>query len=610
MANNLTRIGYTLTIPAKPGVPYRPAYTIVERFPAQDIIINDNVTWMKVVVFGDSAGPGGGYASEPVETWFPIPNDGESLFWVKDVTVTRTRTVPAQPAIPGVPERRVFTPPRGWNAYGRSVGSLFEGRASFRISPNAAGIAIGLAQPARPRVGYSHIPQGFLFTGGVIRNLRTNFSYGPYGGSDVMRLRREGSTLTLLKNGDELATEALNYSTDQPLHLSAALYGPQDAVLDPTLTPAPRTGASEARLPRLTAATGDKEHAGSVALLSELTASSGVLSRSEAVLSALLAQSSDKLVAVSYARLTPMQAETYGGSWTVERNSESFAAFSPLNAASVMLNGELGSSEAVLLGMLGGSSDRPLGQSSVTLRPLAARSWDSPVGLASASPTFALRVALTPSTVVNARIDFSVGLDFEITEDAASQESLTFTLGLDVPMTYSTIDEVAIEPVFWFSVPIEVPGAFTDTWVMNLRTGASTRYEGYPFDALANIGGKYLAAGVDGLYELDGDDDAGEPINAYADFGVKSFGTDSLKRLEQIYLGISSSGQMYVKVSAEGAAYTYTMREFSEYLQTQRVTVGKGMRANYFGFEIGNVAGADFELSSVNVLVAESARRI
>jgi hypothetical protein len=113
-----------------------------------------------------------------------------------------------------------------------------------------------------------------------------------------------------------------------------------------------------------------------------------------------------------------------------------------------------------------------------------------------------------------------------------------------------------------------------------------------------------------GIFELSGDSDDGEPISARIDFGLKRFGSDKLKRLEQIYLGIKSDGQMYVKVSAEGVSYTYPMRDFNPELQIQRVTPGKGMRANYFGFELGNTAGSDFEFSSISTLVAETARRI
>lgn len=194
--------------------------------------------------------------------------------------------------------------------------------------------------------------------------------------------------------------------------------------------------------------------------------------------------------------------------------------------------------------------------------------------------------------------------------DEAAQERMDFTLGLDVPITLSTVDTVEMRPIFALDFKVDVPGAFSDTWVMNLRTGASSRYENFYFDSVMNVGGVLYGANSEGLFELGGDDDDGAPIEAVLDFGLKSFGSNQLKRLEQIYLTVASTGPMFVRVTAEGASYTYTMRDFNEAMQTQRVTPGKGMRANYFGFEVGNIDGADFELSAVEVLVAESSRRI
>lgn len=611
MANNLVRYGAVTIFPAQPGVPYRPAYTVTERLTYEDVTLADDAIWL----FGWALGPGieaisyanaGGEVAVPVST-----RSGGPVVVPVTKTVILRRTIPAQEAIPAVPERRVVSPPEGWNGYGRSVQPLYEGTASFRISPNAKGIAIGLAQLSLPTVGYNHIPQGFLFTGGQARNLQTNLSYGAYAGSDVFRLKREGSTLTLLRGASVLASETMSYGADQPLYLTATIFGVQDAVIDPVLSPAARRGTSTASLPALAALSTDGVYAGSLAVLPDLTAASGLLNKSVVGLPAVTALSSNKPYAGSLVALPELVASSYSGAWTVEPNNESFALLSPLLAASIMLNGELGQSEAVFGGMSGMSADRAYGGSAAELSGISARSWVWPNGnFASFLAGVGLKVDITARTLTNVQIPFTLGLDIDLTVDETAQERLDFTLGLDVPMTFSTVDTVEMLPIFAFDFNVDVPGAFRDTWVMNLRTGASSRYENFYFDSFMNVDGVLYGANSEGLFELGGDDDDGAPIEAVIDFGLKSFGSNQLKRLEQIYLTVASDGPMFVRVTAEGASYTYTMRDFNEAMQTQRVTPGKGMRANYFGFEVGNIDGADCELSAVEVLVAESARRI
>lgn len=609
MPNNLIRSGSVTVYPAIPGVPFRPAYTVTERVRVQDLVYNSDVTWVRAFVPGDANGTSG-YAGAPMDVWFPVPNNGDSLFGVVEQFVTITRVIPAQPAIPAVPERRVSVPPEGWTSYARSVAPLYEGTARFNVRPTVKGGVIGLAQLAVPTVGYNHIPQGLLFTGGQVRNVRTNVSYGTYGTTDLFRIRREGNTVTFLKNLTVLDTEVAAYGPDQPLFLSATLYAVQDSILNPALTPSERTGSSEGIFPSLAALSADGEYAESRAEFPTIVSESGVVSESRAIFESLAAFSADRAMGQSINLLPGLTAFGYADAWDVEPQNDSFALFANPVAASIMLNGELGESAGTFGEFEGFSADRSMGQGRAVFSGLTARSWTSPADRGDIPFVVGVRVAMTPRTLINERIDFGFGLDVQIGEDLTAQERVDFKIGLDIPMTFSTVDVVSIEPVFWFSVPIDVPGAFTDTWVMNLRTGASSRYESYPFESTANIGGRYFAAGAEGLYELGGDDDDGAPIEAVIDFGLKSFGSNQLKRLEQIYLTVASDGPMFVRVTAEGASYTYTMRDFNEAMQTQRVTPGKGMRANYFGFEVGNIDGADFELSAVEVLVAESARRI
>lgn len=160
----------------------------------------------------------------------------------------------------------------------------------------------------------------------------------------------------------------------------------------------------------------------------------------------------------------------------------------------------------------------------------------------------------------------------------------------------------------------ELPLDEGECWVVNWDTGAASRYEGYDFNSFATIDGQPYGLRSDGLYLLDGDDDAGEPIRASFSLGERTFGIPGLKRMEQVYAGMSSTGRMFLKVRYQNEAgpqeFIYAARRSDEYQRMQRFDVGRGIKAHFLTFEIYNNDGCDFELDTVEFIVANMSRRI
>lgn len=591
MANRLVRAGVNYVVPAQPGRPGTPGYyTFV---PVYEYITTEGVQ-SGLQQFADLYGGGG--AVYPSTTYEIVRYD--RVF------------VPGTPAVPSVPERRVVSPPPGWNGYARSIRGFVDGVAEFKVSANVAGVVLGLAPVSSPTSGYAHIPAGFLFTGGQVRNKRTNVSYGAFSSSDTFSIRKRGDSVELMQEGGVLATEDEIYPLGQTVYLSAALYSPQDNVFDPEMTPM-YYGSSNALLPGLAAFGGDVASASALAVLGGLATVSGQYSaRAESRIRGMSGFAADRPLASGRATLVGISTTSYDVPWDIVPNNEALSLMSPLTSSGIMLSGGVGSAQAQLPGISGLAADRPYAAASNRLAGLSARSFDFSQDLGFMFDVIGFGAGISSQIVVNASASFGVGVDFDISATETVDEDVLVTVGLSVPMTVSTIETADARSIFWFDVPMDVPGAFVDTWVVNTASGGSTRYDNYPFESVANIGGYLVGVSDAGIFELSGDSDDGDPINARVDYGLQRFGSGNLKRLEQIYLGIKSTGQMYVKVTAEGASYTYPLRDFSEYMQTQRVTPGKGMRATYFGFELGNTLGSDFELSSFSTLVAETARRI
>lgn len=582
----------------------------------------------------------------PLGTW---SGDAGWTFGSAPSTVTTTTVIPGDPGEPATPEQRIDYPPKGWTAFANSVESIIEGYAEFQVEDNVHGAVVGLTTTPVPEgaEGYGHIGQGILFTGGKIYRVSDGAYMGTYTRDDVFRItydaRKLGpvdyvtvpsgspytpptsfavwadatdmGTFKFTKNGSSLWSLLGTVYADAlpgiPRWLAVSLYGPQDAVFNPVLTPTARSGYSSVALVGMSAMTGGENtaYSNSVAVVEGISVSSGMFNKSTATLPHIEVLSSDRPLAQSVARLPTLRVASYD-SLPVTPNNESFAILTGVATSSTGITGGVGSGTASINGLVSISADRPYAHSEAELGRVEAGSFNYPGGLGVIVPEIGLFDGIQSQALYNA--DASLGFGLGVTMDAsvAANERIDFGFVLDVPVELSTIDVESISPVFWFDAPLECPGAFMDAWAVNLDNGASTEYRNFPFETMANIGGRYFGASFDGLFELGGDTDAGAPIEAKFDIGLKNYGSTQLKRVENVYLGISSKGQMFVKVSAEGASYTYPMREFGEHIQTQRVTPGKGLRANYFGFEIGNTAGCDFEITSLNMMVAESARRI
>lgn len=136
-------------------------------------------------------------------------------------------------------------------------------------------------------------------------------------------------------------------------------------------------------------------------------------------------------------------------------------------------------------------------------------------------------------------------------------------------------------------------------WVVNLDTHATSQYDEYGFSSFFNDNGKSYGIAADGIYELTGDTDAGNPINALIDFGRSDYGSSQKKKIPCFYLGVGSTDKMLVKVDADEQEYTYEARSNSENIENHRVDVGKGLIGNYWNPVLMNQDGCDFDLETI-----------
>ena len=151
-------------------------------------------------------------------------------------------------------------------------------------------------------------------------------------------------------------------------------------------------------------------------------------------------------------------------------------------------------------------------------------------------------------------------------------------------------------------------------WLMNTETSAMSWYDNFDFESIASVGGKTLAVGPDGLYELVGDTDNGERIDAEIISGFTDFGVGQTKRVDSIYFGYTSDGTVKATVETYGSGHspsTYLMEtRAADAPRNSRIIPGKGLWGRYWRMTIRNVDGADFEVHDATVDIAMSTRRV
>ena len=223
-----------------------------------------------------------------------------------------------------------------------------------------------------------------------------------------------------------------------------------------------------------------------------------------------------------------------------------------------------------------------------------------------------LRAYLTITATEYVQATSTATVDATVTADASEEVTVQDTASVFATMLEAVAERIGLgERVSSLVFRITTGGLIDDgqAWVVDTGSSASTRYDSYGFNSFFALGGKHYGVRKDGVYLLEGADDAGQPITAGVALGKHDFGTQALKNLVAVYVGVSSSGKLLLRVGDGKNTYTYMSRRADAELRVQRFDPGRGLRTNYFTFDLVG-EGEAFELDNVTFNVAASNRKI
>jgi len=139
-------------------------------------------------------------------------------------------------------------------------------------------------------------------------------------------------------------------------------------------------------------------------------------------------------------------------------------------------------------------------------------------------------------------------------------------------------------------------------WTMNTKNSRVTNYTDFPFIALGKMGSDSMGAAADGIYVLDGADDAGQSIDSIFRFGMVDFRAE-LTNVTDAYVGGDMEGDMEMGILEDGqdVENLYSLAERERHVRGHHAKLGKGFRSRYRQLSINNVNGSDFVLDSLTL---------
>lgn len=511
--------------------------------------------------------------------------------WPENV-LTRVPATQGQEAVAAVPAKWDYK--LGWDAGARSLMFVMGDCGAFFQAPSSnVGAICGLNGHEEPlsyngmdiRFGF-HLSRGYarVMERGVART-----SARPYSSSTVFKVTRTGSEVNYSMDGNWVYTSTDMSSGNDPLWLQAALYSGDDEIFNPRLeqyseldVSTPLTGTLTLTLPPARVAA--RRRAGAVLKLA---------------LSPTMVKGSEQVMEIP--------------------------SFSVLNlslpAARPSMYGLLGVVGTLNLGLSAPRitvAERNFGRLSMKLAApwLYARTWPAdelPAGsgrLVLKSSSSLKAVVTLPTAAMRLEVGGLAQPYVEVTLESVKVSGALLLGGDMAAMSEVTLPLEPMRAVLGGSITVLT--GLNEVFCMS-KAGVTTRYESYEFNSYMRLNGKSYGANSQGLFLLEGADDAGQPINASFGFGQQDFGSPQLKTASYCYLG-AAAGAMSVNIEAllngNLVAYDYPARGHGQSMREVRFDLGRGLRSAYLTPTFSNVDGAPFEVDAVRFVIHESARRI
>lgn len=626
----LVKLATTTYIPGDPGspgspyVPAQPARTVVE--PVTVCGFSDPVSVVGGVTYMTSGFPTYDCVTENQLVYYPA-----------------TGAVAAVPYSPPTAAQTIVSLNQGWNSYARTIETLDLGTyIAFTVKPGTQGALMALGPAGMEGVAISNFSHGvmvdtsgiYVFESGAVAAQLASTNDG----SEIRITRMADGRIAYSAGGIAVISTA-TVSTFETLYVYGMLYSAYDEVSSTTFA-ALAAGVSETTV--VMAGAGDLK----VSINGPAVVMAGYgdfTTRLET--GATMSGAGGLVVALDgggSGSVSMLAMLAHGGDSVSELVGYGYAALprftaSGSEAAFVPAQPTVGYVNLPFLTAWGEGIDIEIGSGSVSLPLFVAQASEGEYGIGNASLPLFVAAGYAGFLADDEMMLFSTGiastthaaaidlvLVLNSAGELASSFSMTRAKALELLSVLQQSDSFAMLGVYGYSLLSGLHGLSLETlsvnsrpdlhdggavWVVNLDTSASAQYAHYGFNSFFRRGDSYYGVANDGIYKLEGANDAGNPIEALIEFANTNLGSTQAKRMSDVYLAASGNSLVLKVVTQAGTNY-YTARWGGAGMQNQRVHPGKGLQSVYWQFGVANQNGSDFELAGLEFLPIVTQRRV
>jgi hypothetical protein len=172
----------------------------------------------------------------------------------------------------------------------------------------------------------------------------------------------------------------------------------------------------------------------------------------------------------------------------------------------------------------------------------------------------------------------------EILEKAVKNGLILDTITLAETISSNAHLYSIVQDAIHLDVIIELDGEIYECWVLNTPKFAPSVYSNFKFNSYCSFEGKAFGANGAGIYELAGDTDAGDPIDAGVTFSKTTFGVPTAKRLLKAHIGYTGGTPVIIIEVENGTRKTYTIDKYNTVIGNRDVK-GRQWKLSVAGFD-------------------------
>ena len=220
--------------------------------------------------------------------------------------------------------------------------------------------------------------------------------------------------------------------------------------------------------------------------------------------------------------------------------------------------------------------------------------------------------AVTPERISDVTVASSAIVTSALTDERLVEESAeSSAIALSSASIAMIVDAIAASSAIAYSAA-RYDSEELEVWSINSATKAAGKYVNFDFNSFARIGGRLFGFGDGGVFEIIGSTDDGSPIGIFMQSGTLREDSGRMMTHKAYVVGNLPDGvldklDMFIMDDYD-ERYDYPIDMTEGRLDSSPITLGKGIRTRHLRYGVSGSINAPLELSSLMIVVGQSAR--